>query len=668
MEAVKDSLAVHDGLATIFESQNFKADCVSAGQKIWLPNQTISPAVMIPFPATQCLRPAKPFSNARQSLKVNARQAQGRISLRSSKVRVPDEFLQRLDLEAAADVQKGKTLSIKDKGWWNFVCHFVFDPFSFIYYCWLSHIALAVLYNCIVIPARVSFSDLEDGSFFSTWVILDILADALYVLDSFASFRVGFWERGLLVSDTKQLLKKYVNTMMFYIDLFSIIPIQIAYAFTTRNVALLARFSRFFKFHRLVKWNDRTECRTKYPTLWRVITLCTIMLMIMHWNACFYFYISTNVITQDSESNPYRNKFLYPDSEKIGATNIYSSTSMKYAVSLYWSTQAMTTIGEVRRPEELWEYLYHTIILLIGVMIFASVVGSIGNIITNLRAHRNVFQARLDNLKEYMGYRKIGKDLQNRIVRWFDYLRAQNHTFEEEDVLKYLPDKLQALLAVHVHLETLKEVVLFQNCERGFLTALVTKLKRQVFSPGDYVCRKGDIGREMFIVKQGLLHVTTDNGRPLGALTSGSYFGEISLLNVGRSNNRRTANVRSVGYSDLFCLRKEDLLHVLDEYPEMKEVLKKAARKRLAHDGEPEEDEQTHEHERRATFSDIVEQTDNLEKRLEDLEQLMLMVTKEINTTHKSVSTLQKHLNKMHPGSNSSTNSDPESGFTEEVV
>ena len=63
---------------------------------------------------------------------------------------------------------------------------------SDIYYYWLSIISLAVLYNFIIIPARVSFEELEKGNFFTTWMIIDILADVLYVLDFFASFRIGW--------------------------------------------------------------------------------------------------------------------------------------------------------------------------------------------------------------------------------------------------------------------------------------------------------------------------------------------------------------------------------------------------------------------------------------------------------------------------------------------
>ena len=91
----------------------------------------------------------------------------------------------------------------------------------------------------------------------------------------------------------------------------------------------------------------------------------------------------------------------------------------------------------------------------------------------------------------------------------------------------------------------------------------------QVFSPGDFVCKKGDIGNEMFVVKRGMLNVVSDDGtKVFVTLKAGAFFGELSILNIPciRTGNRRTANVRSVGYSDLLRLTKEDLWHVLSDY------------------------------------------------------------------------------------------------------
>ena len=60
-----------------------------------------------------------------------------------------------------------------------------------MYYYWLSIISLAVLYNFVIIPARVSFKELEDGEFFKAWFTIDIIADIMYILDFLASFRIG---------------------------------------------------------------------------------------------------------------------------------------------------------------------------------------------------------------------------------------------------------------------------------------------------------------------------------------------------------------------------------------------------------------------------------------------------------------------------------------------
>jgi len=97
-----------------------------------------------------------------------------------------------------------------------------------------------------------------------------------------------------------------------------------------------------------------------------------------------------------------------------------------------------------------------------------------------------------------------------------------------------------------------------------------------VFSPGDYICRKGDVGRELYIVKRGSLSVVNDDGSVvLARLGPGSVFGEVSVLEIAGNStgNRRTATVRSLGYSDVFCLSKNDLWATLADYPEARQSL-----------------------------------------------------------------------------------------------
>lgn len=93
--------------------------------------------------------------------------------------------------------------------------------------------------------------------------------------------------------------------------------------------------------------------------------------------------------------------------------------------------------------------------------------------------------------------------------------------------------RIQAEIAISVHMEALKRVAIFQECEAGLLVELVLKLKLAVFSPGDYVCRKGDIGKELYIIKRGRLTVVSDDGSTVFAtLGQGTVFGEISVLNI----------------------------------------------------------------------------------------------------------------------------------------
>lgn len=65
---------------------------------------------------------------------------------------------------------------------------------------------------------------------------------------------------------------------------------------------------------------------------------------------------------------------------------------------------------------------------------------------------------------------------------------------------------------------------LFANADPNFVTAVLTKLKFEVFQPNDFIIREGTVGRKMYFIQHGRVSVLTRGNRET-KLSDGSYFG-----------------------------------------------------------------------------------------------------------------------------------------------
>ncbi|XP_076468279.1 cyclic nucleotide-gated channel alpha-3-like [Babylonia areolata] len=568
------------------------------------------------------------FGRITRSLQVIKQWAYGG---RSRPIRRPDSFLERFAMggkDIGHHYGSRRDRKISDLRYWT---HFYVDPSGNFHYRWLAVMSLAILYNVVFIVVRAVFTELQT-SYVILWLTLDYVCDFLYLLDMCFQFRLGYLEQGMLVMDPVKLRRNYTKSRCFYVDLFSILPTDLLY-FVIGLHSPYVRFNRLFRVRRLLDFSNRTETRTSFTGLWRIFTLVLYILIIIHWNACIYYAIS-GAIGFGTDNWVYPNVTL-PKNQPL---------TRKYIYSFYWSTLTLTTIGETPTPEQDVEYLFVVVDFLIGVLIFATIVGNVGSMITNMNAARSEFQQKMDGVKQYMEFRKVSKELEDKVIKWFDYLWTNKQSLNEEEVLSALPDKLKAEMAIQVHLDTLKRVTIFQDCEPGLLVELVLKLRLQIFSPGDYICRKGDIGREMYIVKRGKLSVVADDGHTIFAtLSDGSVFGEVSILNIAgnKTGNRRTANVRSIGYSDLFCLSKDALWDALTEYPEAKNKLMEVGRQILKKDNLLDEEAVRQETERQVTMDQKMER---LESSLDNLSTRFARLMSDFNSTQLK---LKQRLTKM---------------------
>ncbi|XP_041314506.1 cyclic nucleotide-gated cation channel beta-1 [Pyrgilauda ruficollis] len=445
------------------------------------------------------------------------------------------------------------------------------DPLTnLMYVLWLFFVVMAWNWNCWLIPVRWAFP-YQTAANIHYWLLVDYLCDLIYLLDILIfQTRLQFVQGGDIITDKKAMKENYLRSQRFKMDVLCLLPLDFFYFKVGVNPLL--RFPRCLKYMAFFEFNSRLEAILTKAYIYRVIRTTAYLLYSLHVNSCLYYWASAY--------------------EGLGSTTwVYDGEGNSYIRCYYWAVKTLITIGGLPDPKTLFEIVFQLLNYFTGVFAFSVMIGQMRDVVGAATAGQTYYRSCMDSTIKYMNFYRIPRAVQNRVKTWYEYTWHSQGMLDESELLVQLPDKMRLDIAIDVNYNIVSKVALFQGCDRQMIFDMLKRLRSVVYLPNDYVCKKGEIGREMYIIQAGQVQVLggPDGKSVLVTLKAGSVFGEISLLAAG-GGNRRTANVVAHGFANLFILEKKDLNEILVHYPESQKLLRKKAKKMLRSNNKPKDE------------------------------------------------------------------------------
>ncbi|KAL0111231.1 hypothetical protein PUN28_012846 [Cardiocondyla obscurior] len=464
--------------------------------------------------------------------------------------------------------------------------HWVIHPCSSFRFYWDLCMLLLLVANLIILPVAISFFN-DDLS--TRWIAFNCLSDTIFLIDIVVNFRTGIMQQDnaeQVILDPKLIAKHYLRTW-FFLDLISSIPLdyiflifnqfqdfsesfQILHAGRALRILRLAKLLslvRLLRLSRLVRYVSQWEevyFLNMASVFMRIFNLICMMLLIGHWSGCLQFLVP---MLQGFPSNSW-----------VAINELQNSFWLEqYSWALFKAMSHMLCIGYGRFPPQSLTDMWLTMLSMIsGATCYALFLGHATNLIQSLDSSRRQYREKVKQVEEYMAYRKLPREMRQRITEYFEH-RYQGKFFDEELILGELSEKLREDVINYNCRSLVASVPFFANADSNFVSDVVTKLRYEVFQPGDIIIKEGTIGSKMYFIQEGIVDIVMANGEVATSLSDGSYFGEICLL----TNARRVASVRAETYCNLFSLSVDHFNAVLDQYPLMRRTMESVAAERL---------------------------------------------------------------------------------------
>ncbi|XP_014383716.1 PREDICTED: potassium voltage-gated channel subfamily H member 2 isoform X2 [Myotis brandtii] len=445
-----------------------------------------------------------------------------------------------------------------------------YSPFKAVW-DWL--ILLLVIYTAVFTPYSAAFllKETEEGPVApdcgyacQPLAVVDLIVDIMFIVDILINFRTTYVNANEEVVSHPGRIAVHYFKGWFLIDMVAAIPFDLLiFGSGSEELIGLLKTARLLRLVRVARKLDRYS---EYGAAVLFLLMCTFAL-IAHWLACIWYAIG-NMEQPHMDS---RIGWLHNLGDQIGKP--YNSSGLggpsikdKYVTALYFTFSSLTSVGFGNvSPNTNSEKIFSICVMLIGSLMYASIFGNVSAIIQRLYSGTARYHTQMLRVREFIRFHQIPNPLRQRLEEYFQHAWSYTNGIDMNAVLKGFPECLQADICLHLNRSLLQHCKPFRGATKGCLRALAMKFKTTHAPPGDTLVHAGDLLTALYFISRGSIEILRGD-IVVAILGKNDIFGE--PLNLYARPGKSNGDVRALTYCDLHKIHRDDLLEVLDMYPE----------------------------------------------------------------------------------------------------